>query len=304
VSGPTEEALDREPAAGTRFLVRPGVRRGVTVTLVVLSLLGLALAVLALLRSGGVGGGASTGVERGVLLFMLGVLTGGIGILIASRLVESRAGLERRERYLAGARQRQEVRRAAEPGPEAPLARDGAGTRRVETILMIDLIQSTELINRHGDVFFRDLLRRIESTCIPVARQCGAVHVDGQGDGLLFCFTEPAAALAAFRGIHGRMVGISRGLPGDVKVAFRGSLHVGETVVDARGNRTGLAVIKAVRLGSAMEQLKGRGAGRNSLVVSEEARAPLVAAGAVITPLGEVVLRGFPGTHAVHEVEV
>ncbi|MGH2651486.1 MAG: hypothetical protein ACRDHK_09790, partial [Actinomycetota bacterium] len=63
-------------------------------------------------------------------------------------------------------------------------------------------------------------------------------------------------------------------------------------------------VLKTVRLGSAMESLHGRGAGRNSLVVSAEALPPLVAAGAVGIALGEVTLRGFPGTHAVYQVEV
>jgi class 3 adenylate cyclase len=303
VSDPADEALDPETSSFARFLMRPGVRRGVTATLVVLSLLAVALAALALLQGRGVGG-PTKGTGKGVLLFLVGVLVGGIGILAALRLVESRVGLARRERYLAGARQRQSARQAADHEAETPRARGGAGTHRVEAILMIDLIQSTELITQHGDVFFRDLLRRIESSFIPVARQCGAVYVDGQGDGLLFCFEQPAEALAAFRGIHERVPAVTRGLLDGVEVAFRGSLHVGETVADARGNRTGLAVLKAVRLGSAMESLRGRGAGRNSLVISQEALEPLVAAGATATPIGEVSLRGFPEMHAVYQVEV
>ena len=303
MSDPSAEPLESEASPLARLLVRPGLRRGLTVSLVALSLLALALTAVALLRGRGVGG-PTTGTETGVLLFLLGVLAGGIGILAASRLAESRVGLERRERYLAGSRQRQSARRAADDETATTGARGGAGTHRVEAILMVDLIQSTELITQHGDVFFRDLLRRIESSFIPVARQCGAVYVDGQGDGLLFCFEQPAEALAAFRGIHERVPAVNRGLPGGAEVAFRGSLHVGETVADARGNRTGLAVLKAVRLGSAMESLRGRGAGRNSLVISQEALEPLVAAGATATPIGEVPLRGFPGAHPAYQVDV
>jgi class 3 adenylate cyclase len=300
VTDPSAGPLGGATSPLARLFAQPGLRRGLAGALVALACLALASA---LLRGLGVGGLlAATG--RGVLLFVLGVLVGGIGILAASRLVESRLGVARRERYLAGSRQRLKARGTVEPGGAPPPARDEAGTRRVEAILLVDLIQSTELITQHGDVFFRDLLRRVEASFIPVARQHGASHVDGQGDGLLFCFGEPAAALAAFRGIHELVPAINRGLPGGVTVAFRGSLHVGETIADARGNRTGLAVLKAVRLGSAMESLRGRGSGRNSLVVSQEAVEPLVAAGARVAALGEVTLRGFPGTHAVHQVEM
>jgi class 3 adenylate cyclase len=293
-----------EPSGGDvsplahRF-ARPGLRRGLAAALVVVAFVAM---VAALLRGLGLGGPLQV-TERGALLFVLGVLVGGVGILVASRLVESRLGVARRARDLAGSRRRQEARRAAKADEARPRLPDAeAGTHRVEAILLVDLIQSTELITRHGDMFFRDLLRRIEASFIPVARQHGASHIDGQGDGLLFCFAEPAAALAAFRGIRALVPAMNRGLPVPADVAFRGSLHVGETIADARGNRSGLAVLKAVRLGSAMETLRGRGSGRNSLVISQEAVAPLVAAGATVTALGEVTLRGFPGTHAVYEV--
>jgi class 3 adenylate cyclase len=299
VIDPAAEPLAGEASPLARRFARPGLRRGLAAALVALAVLAL---VSALLRGLGVGGPLAS-TERGALLFVLGVLVGGVGILVASRLVESRLGVARRARYLAGSRQRQEARRTVEPEGAPPRPRDDeAATHRVEAILLVDLIQSTELITRHGDVFFRDLLRRVEASFIPVARQHGASHVDGQGDGLLFCFAEPAAALAAFRGIRELVPAVNRGLPAAAEVAFRGSLHVGETIADARGNRTGLAVLKAVRLGSAMESLRGRGAGRNSLVISQEAVGPLAAAGATVTALGEVTLRGFPGTHAVYEV--
>jgi class 3 adenylate cyclase len=79
---------------------------------------------------------------------------------------------------------------------------------------------------------------------------------------------------------------------------------VGPTFADTRGNRTGLAVLKTVRLGSVMETLQGRGAGRNSLVISEEARDALQAAGISARLLGHVPLRGFPGTHPVYETDM
>jgi hypothetical protein len=104
--------------------------------------------------------------------------------------------------------------------------------------------------------------------------------------------------------MYARLPGVNQAMPPGVDVAFRASVHVGPTFADTRGNRTGLAVLKTVRLGGAMEMLHGRGAGRNSLVISEEALAALGAAGVSATLLGNVALRGFPGTHPVYRVEV
>ena len=288
---------DRKPRF-SRLLLHPMVRRGVLVGLVVLSLVSLVFVTLILVRSRATAG-MSFGAGAAVLLFLLGVLVGGIGIRSALRLFETRAGLARRAQYLAQARERLTASREPEVTRVAATKRRG-----VEAILLVDLVQSTELIAKHGDVFFRDLLRRIEAAFIPVARDSNSLFVDGHGDGLLFCFEQPDQALLALRGMYARITAINRVMPAGVEVAFRASLHVGETIVDKQGSRTGLAVLKTVRLASAMESLRGRGAGRNSLVVSEEAVQPLVATGAAVTPLGEVALRGFPGTHAVYQVEV
>jgi class 3 adenylate cyclase len=282
----------------SRLFLHPAVRRGVLVGLPVLSVLSVVFVVLWLLERGGTAR-LSVGAGTLVLLFLLGVLVGGIGILSAMRLFEARAGLARRARYLAQAKERVGARRE----PEVTRV-DRATKREVEAILLVDLVQSTELIGKHGDVFFRDLLRRIETAFIPVAREAGSRFVDGHGDGLLFCFGEPARALAALREMYARIPAINRVMPAGVEAAFRASLHVGEIIVDKHGNRTGLAVLKTVRLASAMESLRGRGAGRNSLVASEEAVQALGAAGATVTALGEVALRGFPGTHTVYQVDV
>ena len=298
MAGVGGDSVGERTARLYRFLLRPGVRRGVLVGLVVLSLASLIFVALLLLRSGATAG-LSAGAGTGVLLFLLGVLVGGIGILSALRLLKTRVGLARRARYLAQARERLEAARE----PEVTRV-DATKRRGMEAILLVDLVQSTELIAKHGDVVFRDLLRRIEGAFIPIARDSESLFVDGQGDGLLFCFERPQQALEALRGMYARIPAINKVVPPGVEVAFRASLHVGETIVDRQGNRSGLAVLKTVRLASAMESLRGRGAGRNSLVVSAESVEPLVAAGVAVTPLGEVALRGFPGTHAVYQVEV
>jgi class 3 adenylate cyclase len=234
------------------------------------------------------------------LVLILGALVAGTGVLAGLRRWEREA---RARRYKARARERQEAHRerteaqaradAERPTPAVP-----------EAILVLDLVQSTELIREQGDAFFRDLLRRIETAYIPIARRYHMRAVDGHGDGFLFCFERPEHAVEAVREMYARLPAINQGMPPGVEIAFRATLHVGPTFTDTRGNRTGLTVLKTVRLGGVMEVLQGRGAGRNSLVVSDEARAALEPAGISAKLLGNVALRGFPDTHPVHQIDV
>lgn len=232
------------------------------------------------------------------LVILLAGLVVAMVSLACLRRWETQIGRARAERYRAWARERDEAREQARARAEPE------GGERPDAVLVLDLVQSTELIRERGDEFFRDLLRRIETAFIPVAREYGTRAVDGHGDGFLFCFERADQALAAVRAMYARLPGLNQALPPGADVAFRASLHVGPTFSDTRGNRTGLAVLKAVRQGSVMEMLHGRGAGRNSLVISEEARGALGPAGASARLLGQVALRGFPGTHAVYEVDV
>lgn len=292
----------------TPVVALPALRGIILAGAVVVSLVALVVVGAVLVRGAATGpvSRAVTSVPGGLgptgaLVLLLAVLLATMGVLSALRHAEERVGQARRARYTEWARQRQAAERA-EPTPAARTEPARAGG--VEAILVVDLVQSTELIAQHGDEFFRDLLRRVETTFIPVARASGTRCVDGHGDAFLFCFERVEQALEALRGMYARLPEVNRDAPAGVEVAFRASLHVGETVADARGSRAGLAVVKAVRLGSVMEILHGRGAGRNSLVVSAEALPALAAVGVATAPLGEVELRGLPGTHAVYAVQL
>ena len=272
---------------------------------------GIALSLLALgwlagrLAPDWVPGRAAAAFQTGVdllteLLVLLTALAAMAVVLTGLRRWERRA---RASRYRAWARGRQEAAHGRAEA-EAVARADAAPAGAVEAILVVDLIQSTELIREQGDAFFRDLLRRLETAFIPIARRYHTRGVDGHGDGFLFCFERAPDALAALREMYRQLPAISKRSPGGVDIAFRASLHVGPTFTDTRGNRSGLAVLKTVRLNGVMETLQGRGAGRNSLVVSEEARAVLEPAGVATKMLGQVSLRGFPGTHPAYEIDI
>ena len=303
---PSPGAPAEPPVSRGRPLLLLSIARWLVVTaVIVVSLVGLGFVALRLVP-GWIPGGAWLELRTGIgliteLAILLAALLAGAGTLTGLRRWERRLGQARAARYRAWARERQEAdRERADASARAESERAGAS----EAIVVLDLVQSTELIREHGDAFFRDLLRRIETAFIPVARQFGTHCVDGHGDGFLFCFDRPEEAVAAVRAMYARLPALNQTMAAGTEIAFRASLHVGPTFADTRGNRTGLAVLKTVRLGGAMEMLRGRGGGRNSLVVSEEARPALGAAGVPATLLGHVALRGFPGTHAVYEVDV
>jgi class 3 adenylate cyclase len=242
----------------------------------------------------GSGGGAAV-IE---LIVLGGAVLAGMVMLAGVRRLEARA---RARRYRTWLRDREDAQR------EQALVTSRAEPERVdapEAVLVLDLVQSTELIREQGDAFFRDLLRRIETAFIPVARRHGSRAVDGHGDGFLFCFERAAQALEAVREMYARLPALNAAMPSGVEIAFRASLHLGPTFPDTRGNRAGLTVLKTVRLGSVMETLHCRGAFRNSLVISEEARVALGPAAEPVKLLGNLPLRGFPGTHPVYQLEV
>jgi class 3 adenylate cyclase len=277
------------------------VRVLVLVTILLLCLVGLASVALRLTPAWVPGGRMAlrTGMPPlAELTFLFVVLLGAIATLVGLQRWETQIGRARAQRYRAWARERDDAREQARIRVETERADSP------EAVLVVDLVQSTELIREQGDEFFRDLLRRIETTFIPVARSYGTRAVDGHGDGFLFCFERADQALDALRGMYARLPGMNRQMPAGVEIAFRASLHVGPTFTDTRGNRTGLAVLKAIRLGGVMEVLHGRGAGRNSLVLSEEALVALGPATTMAKLLGRVTLRGFPGRHPVYQLEV
>jgi class 3 adenylate cyclase len=302
VAEPSGASADAPPSRGPILLLIIGLRWLAVAAAVLLSLValgGLVGHVAPGLLPTAAAALSRTGFDFLTELVVLLTALAAMGVVLTGlRRWERQA---RATRYRAWVRERQEAGRERAEA-EAIARADTPTASTVEAILLLDLIQSTELIRERGDAFFRDLLRRLETAFIPIARKHRSRSVDGHGDGFLFSFGRAPDALAALREMYGRLPAINKA--GGVDVAFRASLHVGPTFTDTRGNRSGLTVLKTVRLGGVMESLQGRGAGRNSLVVSEEARAVLEAAGVATKLLGQVPLRGFPGTHPVHQIDI
>jgi class 3 adenylate cyclase len=154
----------------------------------------------------------------------------------------------------------------------------GAQNRALVTLLFTDLVDSTVMAKRLGDLAWRDVLSaHYEATRAALERHHGH-EINTTGDGLLATFDGPAAALRCAAAI-GQAAGRE-------SLQVRASVHVGEVEVVGSDVR-GVAVHEAARILSA--------AAANEVLVSATTRALAGNAGFVFRPRGAHVLKGLPG---------
>jgi class 3 adenylate cyclase len=154
----------------------------------------------------------------------------------------------------------------------------GTYNRALVTLLFTDLVDSTVMANRLGDVAWRDLLStHYEATRAALERHHGH-EVNTTGDGLLATFDGPAAALRCAAAI--RRAAAREGLQ------IRASVHVGEVELVGTDVR-GIAVHEAARILSE--------AGAHEILVSATTRALAGSSESAFRNRGTHVLKGLPG---------
>ena len=154
----------------------------------------------------------------------------------------------------------------------------GTYSRALVTLLFTDLVDSTQMANRIGDMAWRDLLSmHYEATRRALERQHGH-EVKTTGDGLLATFDGPAAALrcAAAIGEQAAREGLR----------IRASVHVGEVELVGTDVR-GVAVHEAARILSE--------AAPGEILVSATTRALTGSSGFSFQNRGTHVLKGLEG---------
>jgi class 3 adenylate cyclase len=157
--------------------------------------------------------------------------------------------------------------------------------RRVATALFIDVVDSTRVAADEGDARWRELVASFRSTVRRQLKRHGGHEVDTAGDGFFATFESPAGALRAAADIVADVQ--ARGL--DVRCG----LHTGE-LERIDGRLGGIAAHIAARV---MAE-----AGAAQVVTTGTVR-DLVVGGAVeFEPVGEVELKGVPGTWMLHRV--
>ena len=154
----------------------------------------------------------------------------------------------------------------------------GTYNRALVTLLFTDLVDSTSMANRLGDVAWRDLLStHYEATRAALERHHGH-EINTTGDGLLATFDGPASALHCAAAI---MRAASR-----ENLQVRASVHVGEVELVGTDVR-GIAVHEAARILSA--------ASPDEILVSATTRALAGNSGFAFRDRGSHVLKGLEG---------
>jgi class 3 adenylate cyclase len=156
--------------------------------------------------------------------------------------------------------------------------RAGSHGRVLVTLLFTDLVSSTVLAGRLGDVAWRELLSRHFEAARGELERFGGREVTTTGDGLLATFNGPAQAL--------RCAAAIRRAAGREGLRVRVGIHVGEVEVVGSDVR-GVAVHEAARIMAKADQ--------GEILVSEITRTVSLASGLVFEDRGIHPLKGLPG---------
>ncbi len=168
----------------------------------------------------------------------------------------------------------------------AAMPENGVVRRRyLSTVLMTDIVGSTEHAAELGDSGWRDLVQQHHAVVRASLRRHGGREIDTAGDGFFAVFDAPAAAIDCALDVAEavRKLGIE----------IRAGVHVGE-VEQIAGKVGGIAVVIASRIMSA--------AGAGEVLVSATARDLAAGSGLTFEDRDVRELKGVPGEWHVYAV--
>jgi peptide/nickel transport system substrate-binding protein len=163
--------------------------------------------------------------------------------------------------------------------PSRPRATD----RFLTTVLMTDIVRSTEHAAELGDRGWRDLVQLHHELVRGALRRHAGREVDTAGDGFFAVFDAPAAAVECATEIVGRVK--------ELGIEIRAGVHVGE-VEQVAGKVGGLSVPIAARITGL--------AGPGEVLVSSTVRDLSAGAGLRFEDRGVHQLKGVPGEWRVY----
>ena len=164
--------------------------------------------------------------------------------------------------------------------------RNSLPTERVLlTVLVTDIVGSTEKVAAIGDLKWKDVLQAHDGIVHREVRNFGGQEIKSTGDGFVLAFTGPTRAIQCARAI---VQELSR-----LGVATRAGLHTGEC--ERRENDlSGLAVHIASRICDS--------APPNTILVSSTVKDLVVGSGISFTGQGAYSLKGVPGEWSLYAV--
>lgn len=156
---------------------------------------------------------------------------------------------------------------------------DHRSTRQLATVVLTDLVGSTEMVARIGDRAWADLMARHDVAVRELVRGFRGEEIDHSGDGLLVVFDGPSRA-ASFA--VASCEAVSR-----LGLTMRVGIHTGE-IERVPGKVRGLAVHLASRVAGV--------ASSGGVVATQTVRDLAVGSEIHFADLGDHQLRGVPGT--------
>lgn len=160
-------------------------------------------------------------------------------------------------------------------------------TRTVVTMLMTDIVGSTQTAERLGDAAWKQHLADHHRVVRRQIERFGGREVDTTGDGFLAAFTSAEAALRA---------GLStRDALADAGITIRAGVHTGEVDVVEGGDLRGIAVHETARIMAAADDA--------AVFASLLSRTLAGASSLIFTSVGTRALKGFESPVELFRVE-
>ena len=160
-----------------------------------------------------------------------------------------------------------------------------AGRRVLATILVLDLVGSTDLAAEMGDVAWRDLLARHYTRMRKLLETHEGTEIDTAGDGLLATFQAPVRAVRFAQGAIAE--------DDELGLRTRVGIHAGEVEQDDGAIR-GIAVVIAARIGGLAQA--------GEVLVSSTVRDLVAGSGLGFDDRGVHPLKGVPEPRQLYSV--
>jgi pimeloyl-ACP methyl ester carboxylesterase len=162
---------------------------------------------------------------------------------------------------------------------------DHASREVAGTVLFTDIVGSTAQAARLGDRGWHELLRRHDAITQRAVDEHGGIRIKGTGDGVLVLFDDAGAAARCALAMQAGLAALD--------LTIRAGLHSGTFLV-AGDDLHGLALHVAARVMAS--------ASDGGVRLSDASHAALPDDRFRTAPVGELALRGLPGSWTLHEL--
>ena len=126
--------------------------------------------------------------------------------------------------------------------------RAAKGAILTEAILVVDLCNSTEIAARYGDNFALNLTRILTETVAPIARREKFQFMKSTGDGFLITFPKVINSVRFALDVFKQINRHNEKADKTARINLRFAINLGETRIDAKGDRLGVATNMTFRV--------------------------------------------------------